>query len=207
MVKKADRPRHIVECALSLAAERGWRGLSLADIAREAKLSLADLYAHYPSKGAILRAYFAGVDAEMLAGVGADLLAEPVRDRLFDVIMRRFDTMTPQRDALKAIARDAACDPCALLAASCRLRRSVALVLEAAGLDSGGLRGIVRIEGLSFIYLGAARVWLGDESEDLARTMAVLDRSLGRVDDWMTGLGRRRRDEATGEAEEGAGGA
>ena len=34
MVKKADIPKHIVDTALALAAERGWRGLKLVDIAQ-----------------------------------------------------------------------------------------------------------------------------------------------------------------------------
>ena len=36
MVKKADIPRHLVDAALAAAAERGWRTLSLGDIAAEA---------------------------------------------------------------------------------------------------------------------------------------------------------------------------
>ena len=52
--KPADPGRHVIETALRLAAERGWANLALADIAAAAKLPLADLYASYPSKTAIL---------------------------------------------------------------------------------------------------------------------------------------------------------
>ena len=43
MVKKADIPDHVIDTALALAAERGWRDLSLADIAEAAKLPLSKL--------------------------------------------------------------------------------------------------------------------------------------------------------------------
>ena len=68
MVKKAEIPGHIVECALALAAGTAWRRVTLGDIAREAGLSLAQLHEHYPSKGAILEAYVDRVDRAMLRG-------------------------------------------------------------------------------------------------------------------------------------------
>jgi AcrR family transcriptional regulator len=52
MVKKADIPAHLVETALSLAAERGWRELSLNQIATAAKLPLSEVYPVYRSKRA-----------------------------------------------------------------------------------------------------------------------------------------------------------
>jgi ubiquinone biosynthesis protein COQ9 len=40
----------------------------------------------------------------------------------------------------------------------------------------------LRLKGLSAIYLSAIRVWLRDDSEDMAKTMAHLDKQLARVD-------------------------
>ena len=206
MVKKAEIPGHIVECALALAAGTAWRRVTLADIAREAGLSLAQLHEHYPSKGAILEAYVDRVDRAMLAGIEPDLAEEPARDRLFDVVMRRFDAMAAGREGLRAIVSEALRDPCLGLWAACRLERSLVLMLEAASLGAGGLRGFVRRKGLGLIYLATLRVWLDDESEDSARTMAALNRRLARVDDLIAGLGRCRRGrrEAPEAAVEGA---
>ena len=58
MVKKAEIPAYIVDRALALAAERGWRRTSLREIAGAAGVSLIDLRRHYRSKGAILEAFF-----------------------------------------------------------------------------------------------------------------------------------------------------
>jgi hypothetical protein len=57
-------------------------------------------------------------------------------------------------------------------------------MLEAAGIGSGGLKGCLRVRGLALIYLTAARAWLGDDTEDLAPTMAALDRALMRAQPW-----------------------
>ena len=194
MVKKAEIPRHIVDCALELAAKEGWRRTRLSDIAQAAGVSLADLYGHYPSKTAILTAYFERIDAETLAGVDPELKAEAARDRLFDVIMRRFDAMKPHKEGLRAVLRGIDCDPCAVLWGWCRLRRSLVWMLEAANLDSSGLCGAIRVKGLGLVYLPTLRVWLRDESEDMAKTMAALDRRLARIDDVLSALrGSRRR--------------
>ena len=59
--------QHVIDTALNLAAEKGWRDLALADIAQAAGMSLAELYGLHPSKQAILDAYRRGIDRDVLA--------------------------------------------------------------------------------------------------------------------------------------------
>ncbi len=181
---KTSVPDRVIEAALALAAGRGWRRLSLADIAAEAGLTLAGLRAAFPSKPAILGGFLRRTDERVLAGGGAAGIAEgsSARDRLFDVLMRRFDVMRPHRGAIAAIARDSLFDPLAALSLGPRLMCSMAWMLEAAGLNSAGLRGALSSKGLALVYLGALRAWLRDDSADLAKTMAVLDRGLRRAE-------------------------
>jgi len=196
MAKKIDVPKAAMDAALSLAAVQGWRHTTLRDIAEAANLRLSELYQHYPSKGAILAAIMRRTDQTLLeaADIGE---GETAKDRLFDVIMRRFDTMAGHRDAIRAIVKDMGRDP---LAIACQLgqpfRRSMVWMLEAASLDSGGLRGAVRIRGLGLLYLSVLRVWLDDDSEDLSKTMAALDQRLKRIDRLLgslPGCGQRSR--------------
>lgn len=192
MVKKADIPKHIVDAALALAAERGWRDLRLADIAAAADLPIAAVVSAYPSKQAILAAYGRRLDETVAAGCDASDLDQPVRDRLFDVLMRRFDAMKKDRDGLRAIARDLRRDPLAAMAAGCSVLSAMAVMLEAAGVSAAGAFGLARTKGLAAIYLSVLRVWLEDDTEDLSRTMAALDRHLDNADRAMSFLCRRR---------------
>ncbi|MBX9634593.1 MAG: TetR/AcrR family transcriptional regulator [Magnetospirillum sp.] len=171
----------IINAALALAAERGWRNLALAHIAERAQVPLAELAEHFPSKTAILNAYAHRIDQRMLEG-GSDASESP-RDRLFEVIMGRFDAMAADRDALKLILRQSSDDPWALLCGGRRFLKSMALTLETAGISSSGLRGIACTQGLSAIYLYALRTFLADDSADHARTMAHLDKALRRAED------------------------
>jgi len=211
MVKKADIPEHVIDTAMKLAAEGRWRDLSLAEIAEAAKLPMSKVHPVFSSRQAILDAFVRRIDAAVLTDGESDDLEGNARDRLFDVLMRRFDALDPYKDAVATVALDQARDPLAALASVCQLGRSMALMLEAAGLTSDGVRGLVRVKALGLIYLAALRVWLRDESEDKARTMATLDKQLRRAEALvvrLSGGGRHRSSGvAAGEAGDEAGGA
>lgn len=171
-------PERVVDSAMALAAERRWRNISLGDIAAEAKISLAQLHEMFRSKQAILGAFIDRIDGEILSGTDADAADEPARERLLDVLMRRFEALAPYKRAVASIVRDGAADPVFALCTGPRLMRSMAWCLEAAGIGSAGFVGRIRTKGLAAIYSSATVVWLRDDSEDMGRTMAHLDRRL-----------------------------
>ncbi len=185
MVKQAEIPQLLINTALKLAAERGWREVSLAEIAETAKVPLARAYRAFPSKQAIFEAFARGIDAEVLAD---DSLADEwdeqtgARDRLFDVMMRRFDALQPHRAGIGNLIYDQARDPLAALCSVQPLLRSMAAMLEAARIPSSGLAGAARSKGLAGLYLVTLRVWLRDETADMAKTMAALDGYLRRIE-------------------------
>lgn len=180
----------ILDAALALAEREGWRKASLGAIAHEAGVPLHEFYGEFRSRAAILGALMARTDAAVLAGTAAGS-DDSGRDRLFDVLMRRFDAMKPHRSALKAIARDLGTDPPTALCSAPAFLRSMAWMLEAAGLSSAGMRGRFRVRTLGALYLCVMRVFVDDDSKDLAKTMAALDRRLSQAEPWL-GLGRFR---------------
>ena len=187
---RADPAAQIIATAFDMALDQGWSDLSLAEIAEAAGLPLSRVYAVFPSKQAILDGFSRQIDAAMLAE-GVEDLDLPARDRLFDMIMRRFDALQPQKEALAVILQDQLRDPLAACCGLDRLGRSMSATLEAAGFSTTGCRGLLRIKGLSALYLSTLRVWLRDDSEDMARTMAHLDKQLSRIDSLMGRLSRR----------------
>ena len=89
----------------ALISERGFVEVTLRDVAAAADLGLADLYRLYPDKVALAAAFMARIDAAVLAGTPRQAdPEETARDRLFDVMMRRYD-------ALQALPRGLRCDP------------------------------------------------------------------------------------------------
>lgn len=146
---------------------------------------MADLYRFYPDKLAFVQAFMARIDGEVLAGTSASLdPEETVRDRLFDILMRRFDALKPHRAALDQICRAGRRDPMMALVLGPSLMRSMAAMLEAAGISGRGLPGAVRQNALLAIYAAVSRVFDKDELADLSKTMAALDSRLKTAERW-----------------------
>jgi hypothetical protein len=109
--------------------------------------------------------------------------------------MRRFDALRPHRDALEVLGRELVADPVAALALGAALLRSMAWMLEAADIAINGLRGAVAVKLTAGAYAATLRVWLRDDTPDLAPTMAALDRRLRAIERWL-GAARRTTREA-----------
>ena len=177
-----------VDAMMKLAGQLGWRGLTQADIAAEAGLELSQLNRFAASRNDLLAHFMRRIDSIVVEnGPDADL-TEPVKDRLFDIVMQRFDALQPWRDAIRAIARDMPFDPVSALCLGCNRHRSTIRMLAKAGVSTAGLKGRIRAAGLDVITLSTVRVWLNDDSQDMSVTMAHLDRQLSRADKLVRSL-------------------
>ena len=174
--------------AFALIAERGWAGLTMADLAARAGVPLVEVYRRLPSRAALLAELGRRADEAMLgAEDDPEFAALPPRDRAFETIMRRFDALAPFKPGLRALARGAGAgggraDPVVWLVTACNLDRAATWLREAAGLGRGTLRGVIAKRALALAYARTVRVWLDDDSPDLARTMAELDGNLRRIE-------------------------
>jgi AcrR family transcriptional regulator len=185
----ADQRAAIIAAALKLIAARGWRDVTLRAIAGEAAVPFAELYTSFPTKAAIIGAFLADIDRQVVEGVDDEPDPdETVRDRLFDTMMRRYDALRPHRDAVAALAEGLARDPLAALALRPALMRSMAVVLEAAGLTAEGFVGALRQKSLAALHASVLRTWLRDDSADLGKTMVALDSRLKALEGWAQRL-------------------
>ena len=177
MVGLETDAERLIEAALGLAAETGWQQVSLAAVAQRAGVSLVSAYEAFPDKRALFDGIIGRIDRRVLFD-GPAAGEDSPRDRLFEILMRRFDALQADRSGMVAILRGLPMDPLAALAAAPALARSVAWILEAAGLSAQGIVGFMRVKAIALVYLAALRVWLNDDSPDMARTMAMVDRGL-----------------------------
>ena len=186
-VKKASLPAvspkdRVIDTALALAGKMGWDLVTLADIASDASVTLAELSEHFDDKTDILIAYGRRLDRQMLDAAGTPDVSSSERERLFDVIMERFDLIGRDRGAVTSILKSFGSDPKQALISLPHLGRSMNWTLEAAGIETSGIKGAVRLAGVVTIYMLVLREWMQDESPDLSRTMAALDRQLDRAE-------------------------
>jgi len=174
MIDITTHEGRLITAATRLAAGRDWQDVALADIAAEAGLTLADLRAVFASKSEIVGGLMKAIDTDVLAKMKRPDASQSPRDRLFEVVMARFDALEPYKSALASITAGQIPDP-KLAAATLASQR---WMLEAAGIASDGPGGAIRTAGLASVYASVFRVWLADDDPGLARTMAALDRRL-----------------------------
>lgn len=173
-----DPRRQAVEALMRLAASRPWQEIELGDIASEADVSLATLRGLFPSKLAMLGGLTRIVDDAVLAGASDDLAGESVRERMFDLVMRRLDALAPYKEALRKIMPVLRRDPLTLASLNRGAVNSWRYMLASAGIQTEDGLGSVRVQGAVLLMARVAEVWLRDDEPELSKTMARLDREL-----------------------------
>jgi AcrR family transcriptional regulator len=187
----------LISAAFELAGSRGWTNVTVADAARSAALPLAEARRRFPGRATIL--LHLGRMADEAALAGADSSADSTtRDRLFDLIMRRIDVFQAHRAGVIAMFRTLPADPLTALMLWGATLRSMAWLLDGAGISPTGLDRTVRAHGLAIVWTNVIRAWTRDEGEDLSATMAALDRSLDRAEQMSGWFGGRRGEAASG---------
>lgn len=169
----------MVDAALRLSAQEDWNEVSFDQICLAAQVSEVEAYEYFDDKNDILVAYGRRIDAKLQSMI-PDLLSDDMseREKLFDILMERFDLINQDRVAVLSILHSIKTDPKEMLLTFPHLAKSMSRVVEWAGLETGGIRGTAQVSGLIGVYLYAVRSWKEDESSDLPKTMAALDKAL-----------------------------
>ncbi|GAB5467394.1 MAG: TetR family transcriptional regulator [Rhodospirillales bacterium] len=196
--------KRLVEAAMALAAERPWNEVGYREIAAKAGVPLAEAWVAAPGRRAILAHLSRQADLTVLKEPAAQEDGD-ARDRVFDVLMRRFDALRPYRAGLASVAAAMGRDPGSALCGGLGVMRSMRAMLLAAGVSAEGGSGLLRVKGLTWVWLATLRTFLRDDSVDLSPTMAALDSQLRRAErvaGWFRQGPSTRRDEAGGAMDE-----
>ncbi len=173
--------RDLARAALSLAASGSWRDVTLAKLAHASTRPVSDFYGASLSEAVdcVEEAFDRAIDDNM------DQLdpSQSVRDRLFELTIRRFEAMEPHRKGVLAMEHGLDRDPTLMAAAHQRHVRCARWVLALAGLEADGMTGQARAQGLGVIIGQARAAWRGDDAGDFAKTMASLDKNLRRAEE------------------------
>jgi AcrR family transcriptional regulator len=173
-----------IEAFLNLLAEEPFERIDIADIAKAAGLTLAQLRGVFSSTVGILRAHMKDIDRQVLSADASDMGEEPARERLFDVLMRRLDAHAAHKPAIRSLMRSALCNPPLALVMNALAAQSMGWMMTAAGISVAGPKGALRAQALTLLYVRVLSVWANDDDPGLARTMAALDRELARAERW-----------------------
>lgn len=164
----------IVAAALRVAGAAGWDKTTVDAVANAAKLTPALLKKRFAAPVDLVPLIAEQIDREAFAAAGKS--TGTPHDILFDLLMARFDALQKNRKAVLSMEMSARQDRKLAGALACATLDGIYRLIDAAKFDTP-LRPILA-SGLGMVYGFAFFAWRRDDSRDLAKTMAALDRAL-----------------------------
>ncbi len=187
LAKNTDSPPHhpskekVFKACLSVIEKEGWRNFSFAKAANTSRIPLHVFHERFSSPADIMVHLFHKIDKKVLKTLDSSEDLSP-KDALFDILMARFDAAHPYKPVIKSFWESWILTPEDTPPIVFQGFASMTWILDAAHLESRGITGFLRIQGLATLYLLTLRVWLKDDSPDLSKTMAFLDKGLSRLE-------------------------
>lgn len=183
MTERDPKRQKILAAALELAAKKDWGSVSLSEIARAAGLPPQEIAALFPQKYTITRDILHGIDDRMIMeDLGLDGDRDSLKDRLFEVMMCRFDLLNEHRAAMVSMLAPALRSPEQAARHKQGFCHSMRLMIDKADMDCRHMmQEDILIAALAVVYMMTVKTWLRDDSPDMSKTMAVLDRYLERM--------------------------
>ncbi len=170
------------KACLHIIEKEGWKSFSFAKASQKSGIPLDVFHTQFSSPSDVMTHLFKKIDGEVFKNLETPAENLSPKDILFEILMSRFDAGQPYKKVILHFWQDCLFLPNEAPALLCQSFSSMSWMLEAAGLSSRGLRGLLRIQGLMSLYLFALKTWLEDDSPDLAKTMISLDKGLSRLE-------------------------
>lgn len=184
-MKKSEATREkILEAALRLFRRRGFEKTTMRDVAKAAGLAVGAAYYYFPSKDALVLAYYDRTQ-EAHSALARDRMkqADGTGERLRAVLHTKFDTIERDRKLLSALFRsvgDPTSDVSIFASKTRRVRdESIALFREALAPEKLP-REIEDPIVLAFwsLSMGLMLFFIHDDSPQHKKTRALIDRSV-----------------------------
>ena len=178
MPQAKDISHQISESALGLIAARGWDALTLDAIAKAMKVPVAQVKRHCSDTYALLSLIVLYVSDQTFKSCGKPDKKSAPRDRLFEIFMARFDVLQQHRKAVLSLIASIRRDPRMAIAILPAQIEAMKEVLRFAELRGSKTCPPLTPAVLWVIFAYAGHAWQGDETVDMSKTMAALDRAL-----------------------------
>ena len=189
--KGAETRRRILDTALRLFREQGFEATTMRDIARQSGMSLGAAYHYFPTKEALVMAYYIDVSEEHARRVASALPnVKSLAERLAVPFHTKLDIVQHDRPLLGALLRFTGqpTHPLSFLGKSSRAIQLHSMAVFGSSLDGQKLTEELReLAPLTLwaMHMGVLLFFLYDESPGQKRTRKLVD---GMVGFFATGL-------------------
>ena len=177
----------LAKAAWAQLADMSPRALHIDEIAAAAGIAPSAARAVSGSITALILHQLARLDRQAILESLADIEDAgevPVRDKIMEALMHRFEVYAPYRAQMIQLEAAARRDPVLGLRLFESLLQATRMLLRMAGDDLAGFRGEARVRGVTGLAMVVARVWRTDQTPDLSMTLKEIDKRLATAEEW-----------------------
>ena len=177
----------LAEAAWSQLADMSPRALQIDEIAAAAGIAPSAARAVSGSITALILHQLARLDRQAILESLADIEDAgevPVRDKIMEALMHRFEVFAPYRAQMIQLEAAARRDPVLGLRLVESMLQATRMLLRMAGDDLEGFRGETRVRGVAGLAMVVACVWRTDDTPDLSMTLKEIDKRLAMAEEW-----------------------
>ena len=178
-----NKKEKLIILGFKLIEKKGWSYFSLKSLAKENKSDLESIKIFFKNKSQFLEAFSEMIDNKVLANIDKEEFNKnSIKDNLFELIMLRFENLNQYKTGLKILLSDLKKSPVELKKIMKKVLDSMDLFLEIASVKNNYLMDFIKVNIIFIIYSYVFNVWLDDQSSEMSKTMAELDKWLSKAE-------------------------
>tara|TARA_B100000941_G_scaffold26_1_gene20 strand:+ start:162 stop:737 length:576 start_codon:yes stop_codon:yes gene_type:complete len=178
-----NKKEKLIILGFKLIEKKGWSYFSLKNLAKENKSDLESIKIFFKNKSQFLESFSEMIDNKVLANIDKDEFNKnSIKDNLFELIMLRFENLNHYKTGLKILLSDLKKSPVELKKIMKKVLDSMDLFLEIANVKNNYLMDFIKVNIIFIIYSYVFNVWLDDQSSEMSKTMAELDKWLSKAE-------------------------
>ena len=168
-----------IKKGFDLINDIGWEEFSLEKLSTKEKIPINDLKVFFKCKNSIVDKFSRMIDKNIESKLRIeDFKDSSKKDILFELIMMRFDEMESFKGSLVKILDVSKNKPLLISIITKNVMNTMDFFLELSNSYNNYAFDILKKNFLFFIYSITFKTWLSDNTEDLSKTMAELDKLL-----------------------------
>ena len=183
MKKNSNKKISYIKLAFKLIEEKGWNDFSIEKLAKKESIKIEDLKFFFKDETKLIESFSDMIDEQVIREVDLNEFNQnPVKDNIFELIMIRFEKLTPYKKSLDILLKQLKYKPKTLKKLTKKIFNSLDLFLEMSNAKSNYVFDFLKLNIMFIIYGYTFKIWLEDDSEDMGKTMAEVDKWLSEAE-------------------------
>ena len=185
MKKNSNKKISYIKLAFKLIEEKGWNDFSLEKLAKEESIKIEDLKSFFKNETNLIESFSEMIDEQVIKEVDLNEFNQnPVKDNIFELIMIRFEKLSPYKKSLNILLKQLKYKPKILKKLTKKIFNSLDLFLEISNAKSNYIFDFLKLNIMFIIYGYTFKIWLEDDSKDMGKTMAEVDKWLSEAESY-----------------------